>query len=178
MSTKNEPTAPSAVQSGFDWHEFARGTCTRVDWTTIAQRALGSATLALLVGGAVNVIGRAIEADMRAKRVAAAARAAAEADIIDAEYEAMPEIEPAPASASSDAADPKAQAAQPIDRDAAAAATILGVAVDASADEIRAALRRALSESRLHPDHGGDGEEAKRLIAAKNLLIRARAVRS
>ena len=56
---------------------------------------------------------------------------------------------------------------------------LLGVAVDASADEVRAALRARLSASRLHPVHGGDGEEAKRLIAAKNLLIeRARAVRS
>jgi GNAT superfamily N-acetyltransferase len=35
----------------------------------------------------------------------------------------------------------------------------------------RAALRSRLSASRLHPDQGGDGEEAKRLIAAKNLLV-------
>jgi hypothetical protein len=33
--------------------------------------------------------------------------------------------------------------------------------------------------TRIHPDEGGDEEEAKRIIAAKNLLIeRARAVRS
>jgi hypothetical protein len=54
----------------------------------------------------------------------------------------------------------------------------LGVGTDASPDEVRAALRARLSASPLHPDHGGDGEQAKRLIAAKNHLIeRARAAR-
>jgi hypothetical protein len=51
------------------------------------------------------------------------------------------------------------------------ARAILNVAVDASPDEIRAALRSKLRDSRLHPDQGGDGEEAKRLIAAQNLLL-------
>jgi hypothetical protein len=70
-------------------------------------------------------------------------------------------------------------AAFDVDERTASAAALLGVAVDASADEVRAALRARLSASQLHPDHGGDGEEAKRLIAAKNLLIeRTRAVRS
>lgn len=57
------------------------------------------------------------------------------------------------------------------DDDATNAAMMLGVSVDASADEIRAALRARLSTSQLHPDHGGDGIEATKLIAAKNLLI-------
>jgi curved DNA-binding protein CbpA len=48
---------------------------------------------------------------------------------------------------------------------------VLGVSLDASADEIRAALRDRLATSQLHPDQGGDGKEATRLIAAKNLLI-------
>src|SRR5690242_10844958 len=93
MTTKKEPTAPGVARRSFDWHDFASATCTKVDWTTIAQRALGSATLAMLVGGAVTMIGRAIEADMQAKRVAAAARAAEEASVIDAEYEVVPETE-------------------------------------------------------------------------------------
>ncbi len=65
------------------------------------------------------------------------------------------------------------------DEDAAVAdaAAALGVEVDATADEIRAALRSKLRDSRIHPDQGGDGEEAKRLIAAQNLLLeRAREV--
>lgn len=57
------------------------------------------------------------------------------------------------------------------DDDAVAAATLLEVNLDASADEIRRALRRKLTIRRLHPDHGGNGAEAARLIAAKNLLI-------
>ena len=48
---------------------------------------------------------------------------------------------------------------------------VLGVEVDAGADEIRAALRAKLSASRLHPDQGGDGIRARELIDAKNLLI-------
>jgi hypothetical protein len=51
------------------------------------------------------------------------------------------------------------------------ASTLLGVPLDASADEVRAALRRELSVGRVHPDQGGDGVAAARLIASKNLLI-------
>ncbi len=57
------------------------------------------------------------------------------------------------------------------DEEAREAARLLGIAPDADADEIRAALRAKLADSRLHPDHGGDAEGAKELIAAKNLLI-------
>ena len=53
----------------------------------------------------------------------------------------------------------------------AAAAALLGISADASEDSIRGTLRERLSASRLHPDHGGDGEEASRLIAARNRLV-------
>jgi hypothetical protein len=55
--------------------------------------------------------------------------------------------------------------------EATQAASLLGVATDATEDQIRAALRARLASSRLHPDHGGDGVEASRLISAKNLLV-------
>jgi hypothetical protein len=55
--------------------------------------------------------------------------------------------------------------------DAIQAAKLLGVSVDAPPDEIRAALRTKITERAIHPDQGGDGNEAARLIAAKNLLI-------
>jgi hypothetical protein len=50
------------------------------------------------------------------------------------------------------------------------AAALLGVAVDADADAIRASLRDKMANG-LHPDHGGDPKLAQQLIAAKNLLI-------
>ena len=50
------------------------------------------------------------------------------------------------------------------------AAKQLGIRVDASADEVRAALRERIAASRIHPDHGGAHAAAARLIAAKNLL--------
>jgi hypothetical protein len=50
------------------------------------------------------------------------------------------------------------------------AAKHLGISVDASADEVRAALRERIAASRIHPDQGGAHEAAARLIAAKNLL--------
>src|SRR5436305_630995 len=52
-----------------------------------------------------------------------------------------------------------------VDERAVEAAALLGVEASASEDEVRAALRARLSASRLHPDHGGDADEAKRLIA-------------
>lgn len=58
-----------------------------------------------------------------------------------------------------------------VDEEAAQATALLGVAPTASADQIRAALRTRLVESKLHPDHGGNADEAAELIAAKNLLI-------
>jgi len=64
-----------------------------------------------------------------------------------------------------------ADADRPTDDDSLAAAMLLEVNLDASADEIRRALRRKLSVQRLHPDQGGNGVAAVRLIAAKNLLI-------
>ena len=54
---------------------------------------------------------------------------------------------------------------------AVAAGLLLEVNLDASADEVRRALRRKLSTARMHPDHGGNGARAAQLIAAKNLLI-------
>ena len=50
------------------------------------------------------------------------------------------------------------------------AANLLGVLVDADRDEVRAALRAKMGNG-AHPDHGGDPEIAKKMIAAKNLLI-------
>ncbi len=51
------------------------------------------------------------------------------------------------------------------------AARVLRVSAGATSDEIRAALRARLAETRSHPDQGGDEEQAKKLIAAKNLLM-------
>lgn len=50
-------------------------------------------------------------------------------------------------------------------------ARILGVSPYATADQIRAALRAKLAAARIHPDQGGDGEEARRLIDARNFLL-------
>jgi hypothetical protein len=63
------------------------------------------------------------------------------------------------------------------DDDVGEAALLLGVAIGASADEIRGAFRRCVkaelaTDSGFH-DHGGEATDprAQRLIAAKNLLI-------
>jgi hypothetical protein len=136
----------------------------QVDWREVARSALGSAFLAGLLGGALHVLGRVIEAEARAavermRDAGGAADAGAEGAAAD---EAQHEGE---------------DAGDDLD-DAAEAARLLGVGLDASESEIRAALRARLADSCIHPDHGGDGEEAKRLIAARNLLVeRARRVR-
>jgi hypothetical protein len=155
MTTKEQaPAPPMAAPVGVDWREVARS-------------ALGSAFLAGLLGGALHVLGRVIEAEARAAvehmrdaggAVDGGAETAADADADEAPQEEEHE---------GDDLDEAAEAAQ-----------LLGVGLDASESEIRAALRARLTDSRMHPDHGGDGEEAKRLIAARNLLVeRARMVR-
>lgn len=51
----------------------------------------------------------------------------------------------------------------------AAACRTLGVSGDADADAIRAAHRRLIAE--IHPDRGGSAEEARRVNAARDLLL-------
>ena len=134
------------------------------DWRGVARTALGSAVLAGIIGGALHALGKMIEAEAEAaveELRGAAATPSEEHHPIDAEPEA-PAVD----------FDPMVSAEE------LSAAMILGVSLDATEDEIRAALRARLADSRLHPDHGGDGDEAKQLIAAKNLLVeRARAAR-
>ena len=117
-----------------------------IDWRDVARKALGSAFVAGLVGGALHVLTRVVEAELAAQSLAPAAH-------LD---------EPEPVCEEPDAED---------DDETVEAAKLLGVTLSASDSEIRAALRERLRSSRLHPDHGGDGEEAKRLIAAKNHLV-------
>ena len=50
------------------------------------------------------------------------------------------------------------------------ARAVLGVAPDADADTIRAAHRRLLSN--VHPDRGGSDELARRVNAARDVLLR------
>jgi hypothetical protein len=207
-------TGPAHAQRSapIDWREVARVTCLEVDWAKIAHSALGSAVLAGLVGGALQMIGKSIEAEMRAEAEAARraeeARRAESARIVREVIEEVLAGESERTADAGDGANAEASAADTanatdqantagqrdtdtkqsaderhvapvVDPEVAQAAALLGISVDASEDEIRAALRSLLSSSRLHPDQGGDGEEAKRLIAAKNLLVeRARAVRS
>jgi len=51
----------------------------------------------------------------------------------------------------------------------AAARRVLGVSDQADADAIRAAHRRLIAE--IHPDRGGSAEEARRVNAARDLLL-------
>jgi hypothetical protein len=117
-----------------------------IDWREVARAAFGSAVLAGALSGGIYLLGKLVEEHNA--RVNAAARATQPPNAAEDEPEE---------SSDDDAA---------ID-----AARLLGVRVDASANEVRAALRTRLANSRLHPDQGGDGDAAKRLIAAKNLLI-------
>lgn len=142
-----------------------------IDWGEVARAALGSAVLAGLVGGALKVLGAIVENEARAsaeRQAAAESRNSADEegclDGDDYEDDALPDED-----------DPVDDDAIDSEEDEAAeAAAILGVDDDASEDEIRAALRARLANSRIHPDQGGDEEGAKRLIAAKNLLIERR----
>jgi hypothetical protein len=117
-----------------------------IDWREVARAAVGPALFVGAVSGGIYILGKLVEAHNA--RVANASR-----------------------NAEADGAEDEENPTAAVDAEAVEAAELLGVSVDASANEVRAALRAQLSKRRLHPDHGGDGDDAKRLIAAKNLLI-------
>jgi hypothetical protein len=134
-----------------------------VDWPAVARAAVGSAFVAGLVGGFVAIAARLLSNE-DARALVEHLRKIREAS--ERGQNAAPE-----ADATSDGGESDDDEAKALE-----AALLLGVRLDASEDEIRAALRARLRDSGIHPDHGGDGEEAKRLIAARNLLAeRARA---
>ena len=54
----------------------------------------------------------------------------------------------------------------------AEARALLGVGLAATPDEIRAAYRRKIAEA--HPDRGGNHEQAARLTAARDTLLKGR----
>ena len=135
-----------------------------IDWREVARAALGSALFAGLLGGMAYVLMNA-----RADGAHPATRRESE--------EEAPSVEEDAATDEGDADDVEPQPGF-VDRETAKqvieevmAASLLGVDLDASDAEIRAALRARLTESRSHPDHGGDGDQAARLIAARDLLI-------
>jgi hypothetical protein len=66
----------------------------------------------------------------------------------------------------------------PVDPKLREAAILLGVPLDASVEKIRRACRAKLTRERIHPDHGGNAETAKRVIAARDLLVRRAKERS
>ena len=114
---------------------------TEIDWHEVARKALGSAMVAALVGGAMQALSDIVRAEMRGAH-------RRRRPIVPVESNGSPPHDE-------------------IDE----AAQLLGVSRDASEDQVRAALRAHLVDERLHPDQGGDGAKAARLIAAKNLLV-------
>lgn len=174
IAKKEHPSAE--LPTVLDWREVAGTPCAKIDWARVAQTALGSALLAGLVGGAMHVIGRVIETER-----------APGADSVDAEVGRMPDDQAGHTETDGEEGteqcnrfDGAAEASAVTEgSDVVEAAQLLGVDLNASEDAIRAALRTHLSSSGLHPDHGGDGKQATRLTAARNLLIeRARANRA
>lgn len=126
-----------------------------IDWREVARAAIGSALVAGLIAGGFSTLAKIVEAEMKPDPARKPPGDASNADVLD-----ETEID-----------DEEREEEILADAEEQQAAAALGVSVDATADEIRAALRARLGASRLHPDHGGDGEEAKRLIAAQNLLL-------
>ena len=176
METKEpDDFAPERVRLGFDWRGLVQAVCTQVDWTTYAQAALNSDAMGAMVGAAVRVLGQTMEHAQRAPKGKRKKRRKAPAQ------PKAPPVETPHVPPPIEAQEGPPTAPPLPDRSVVEAAALLGVSIDAPEDQVRAALRARLTASRIHPDHGGDGEAAKALIAAKNLLAeraRLRAVRA
>jgi hypothetical protein len=172
------PSAACVDSSSIAWCRFVSAACLEVDWTQLAAQTIRDPVIAGVVVAGLQSLGRYIESEVQRVEAAAAVPPPIAAQPITAtDDEPAPSPDPVPPRP----VDEPAEEAPPpaVDERTAKAASLLGVGVDSTEDEIRAALRARLASSRLHPDHGGDGEEAKQLIAAKNLLIeRAKAART
>jgi hypothetical protein len=166
------------------WRLTASALLQGVDWFAVTESALGP-EVARTVHTSFQSIGETIEKGVRDEMgaVFAAQLKKAAQDYYAAKAAKDPPAAPPrpPAAQPNKSQGPKASASRPapvvvVDLKAILAAQLLGVKVDATQTEIRAALRRHLGASGLHPDQGGDGEAARTFIDAKNLLIeRARA---
>ncbi len=155
-------TPPTTVT----WRDVVFAICTQVDWKTIATAALDSQPLGEAFGESVLVIANVLVAEGRKpKRDRPRPPKQARPAVDEVRSEPPPPIEP-PKVAAAETPTPPA-----IDPAVAAAAALLDVTVAATEKQIRSALRRRLSESRAHPDHGGDGDHAQRLIAARDLFL-------
>ena len=121
---------------------------TSINWRELASAALSSAVMAGVVSGGILLLARLVEEHNAQCLARAEAARAAERNDTDA-------IENVDGS----------------DEEIVAAAELLGVTLEATADEVRSALRVKMMQGQIHPDHGGDGVEARRLIAARDLLL-------
>jgi hypothetical protein len=167
LKRRKRPVRPVPPVNSY-WYQLIREASTRADWDKLAKSAVGSLLVAGLMGGAAVMLVRELAAASRPSKDAEAEFIADANEVDELKDEAATveeEQEQQPCGADKPSARPEP------DRRVVEAAAMLGITPDASEDEIRAALRALLSSSKLHPDHGGDGVEAKRLIAAKNLLI-------
>jgi hypothetical protein len=171
-------SAASVDSSSIAWCRFVSAACLEVDWSQLAAQTIRDPRIAAVVVASLQSLGHYIEREVdRVEAAAAAPPPTAAQPIADTGDEPTPKAGTAPPPPADESAEKAPTVA--VDERTAKAASLLGVDVDSTEDQIRAALRTRLASSRLHPDHGGDGEEAKKLIAAKNLLIeRAKAART
>ena len=165
MTTKaSSPGAPPPTT--VSWRDVVLAVCTQVDWKAIATAALDSRPLGEAFGESVVLIANVLVAEGR-KPKRKRSPPTKQRPTVDAPRPQPPPVEDAPP-AVGEAEQSKAPA---VDHAVSEAALLLGLSVEATETQIRSALRKRLSESRAHPDHGGDGEHAKRLIAARDLLL-------
>jgi len=173
------PAPPRSDSPSMTWCRFVSAACLDFDWSQVAADTIRDPRLAAVVAKGLGSLGRYIQKEI--DRVDAHTVDATPPTPTDALPDDDDDSPPLDADEPSDTSEQRNEPPKSlvVDEKAAAAAALLAVDVDATEDEVRAALRARLASSKLHPDQGGDGEAAKQLIAAKNLLIeRAKAGRA
>lgn len=114
----------------------------------------------------------AFAAHLKKERIA---KEQAKAEKVTADDDKEPPKAPAGKEPPKVAAQPKGTPSAPspaVPKEVLEAASLLGVSPDAPVKEIRRAFRAKMVNEQLHPDHGGDPEVARRVVAARDLLIK------
>jgi hypothetical protein len=132
-----------------------------IDWDRVAKAAIGSAVLAGLISGTAQIVGQWLADRARPQQKAQRPNTSTRDD--DQTEEDFLSIDDALSAAARGSVVPA---------DVANAAALLNVdPLRATQAEVRRAMRARIANDGAHPDHGGDAQQTRTLIEARDRLL-------